>query len=83
MVRTLRLFPLKAKDEVRAATCSSGTLASASISSSVIPSEKYSVSRSALRLTNGSTATDFEMDGGGATRGAALSLRCGACAQRQ
>src|SRR5438477_12708163 len=52
-------FPLKAKQDVRPGTRSPGTLASALISSSVIPSLKYSSCLSALMLTNGSTAMDL------------------------
>ena len=55
-VRTSSRAPLKANTEVRDATCSPSTLVSAVISSSVIPSLKYSLSGSALTLTNGSTA---------------------------
>src|SRR5205809_960411 len=54
------VLPLKAKQDVRPGTRSPGTFASALISSSVIPSLKYSSCLSALMLTNGSTATDFE-----------------------
>ena len=56
--RTSASLPLKAKAEVRAATRRPSTLLSALISSSVMPSEKYSFSRSALMFTNGSTAID-------------------------
>jgi hypothetical protein len=51
---------LKTKDEARAATRSPSTFPSAVINSSVIPSEKYSLSGSALRFWNGSTASDGE-----------------------
>src|SRR5262245_63809861 len=57
------LFPLKANDEVRAATRRPDTLDSAVIKSLVMPSLKYSFSLSELRLANGSTATDFRPDG--------------------
>src|SRR2546421_10551472 len=53
------VLPLKAKQDVRPGTRSPGTLASALISSSVIPSLKYSSFLSALMFTNGSTATDL------------------------
>src|SRR5205823_11104010 len=43
-------FPLKAKQDVRPGTRSPGTLASALISSSVIPSLKYSSCLSALHV---------------------------------
>src|ERR1700675_567684 len=59
MVRTSSFLPLKANDEVRAATCKPDTLDSAVIRSSVMPSLKYSFSLSELMLTKGSTATDF------------------------
>ena len=49
---------LKRNDEVRAATRRPGTCASALISSSVIPSLKYSFPASELTLRNGSTATE-------------------------
>src|SRR6266852_6255884 len=52
-------LPLKANDDVRAATCKPDTLDSAVIKSSVMPSLKYSFSLSELILTNGNTATDF------------------------
>jgi hypothetical protein len=51
-------LPLNAKQEVREATWSPGTLESAPMISSVIPSLKYSFSGSALMLASGSTATD-------------------------
>src|SRR6266850_622741 len=56
--RTLTFLPLKAKAEVRDTTRTPSTFASALITSSVIPSEKYSASFSGLMFTNGSTATD-------------------------
>jgi hypothetical protein len=52
-------LPLKANDEVRAATRKPDTLESAVIKSSVMPSLKYSFSLSELMLTNGNTAIDF------------------------
>src|SRR5258707_1035656 len=55
----LRFLPLKAKAEVRDATRSSSTFASPLISSSVIPSEKYSLSLSLPMLTNGRTAIEL------------------------
>ena len=54
--RTSACLPLKAKEEVREATCTPGTLASALMISSVIPSLKYSFSGSALMLVSGRTA---------------------------
>src|SRR5713226_4894432 len=57
-LRTPTSLPLNAKAEVRELTRIPSTLARALISSSVIPSEKYSFSRSLLMLTNGSTATE-------------------------
>src|SRR5256885_3956685 len=56
--RASRPFPLSANTDVREATRSPSTLASALTSSSVIPSEKYSFSLSLLMLTNGTTATE-------------------------
>src|SRR6266849_2271199 len=56
--RTLSFFPLKANAEVRETTRTPSTLASALITSSVMPSEKYSSSFSRLMLTKGSTATE-------------------------
>src|SRR5262245_20724495 len=52
-------LPLNEKAEVRAATRKSGVGASALRISSVIPSQKYSLSLSGLIVTNGSTAMDF------------------------
>ena len=49
-------FPLNAYDDVREATRSRGTRESASASSSVIPSEKYSSCGFPLVFANGSTA---------------------------
>jgi hypothetical protein len=49
---------LNAKHEVRLTTCSPGTLASALISSSVIPSANTSFSGDGLRLANGNTAME-------------------------
>ena len=54
--RTSSRRPLSANTDVRDATWRPSTLLSAVISSSVIPSLKYSFSGSALALTNGSTA---------------------------
>src|ERR1043165_5211734 len=59
-------LPLKANEELRAATRMPGTLPSAVMSSSVIPSEKYSLSRSGLKLVNGSTATEAAAEAAGA-----------------
>ncbi len=56
MARTSCGFPLSAKTEVREATRSPSTLARASISSSVIPSLRYSLSGSGLAFTKGRTA---------------------------
>src|SRR6266487_4498790 len=53
------ILPLKKNEEVRAATFSFGTLASTLSSSSLMPSEKYSLSFSSLRFENASTAMDF------------------------
>src|SRR5262249_7306750 len=58
ILRTSSLLPLKAKALVREATCSPSTLLSTLISSSARPSEKYSLSLSALMLTKGRTASD-------------------------
>src|SRR3989442_890334 len=58
-IRTSCSLRLRANVVVRDATRSPSTRASAVISSSVIPSLKYSFSGSALRFTNGSTAIDF------------------------
>ena len=58
MVRTSVVVPLKAKAVVRETTCSPSTLASALISSSVIPSAKNSFSGSGLRLVKGNTAIE-------------------------
>src|SRR5437762_959551 len=52
-------FALNAKQDVRPGTRSPGTLASALISSSAIPSLKYSSFLFPLMLTNGRTATDL------------------------
>src|SRR5712671_3036865 len=71
--RTLTFLPLKAKAEVRDTTRTPSTLASALITSSVIPSEKYSSSFSRLMFTNGSTAT--EGAAGAEAGGAALPPR--------
>src|SRR2546422_5876608 len=54
-----RLFPLKAKADVRDATSNAWILLSALMISSATPSVKYSFSGSALMLTNGSTAMDL------------------------
>ena len=58
MLRTSCCRPLNANADVRETTRRPGTLASALISSSVMPSAKYSFSGSGLRLANGSTAID-------------------------
>ena len=50
--------PLKANDDVRAATCSSGMCASTFNSCSLIPSEKYSFSGSPDIFAKGNTAID-------------------------
>src|SRR5437762_5301513 len=52
-------LPLNQNADVRAATCMPGIFCSTVKSSSLTPSEKYSLPLSSLRLTNGSTATDF------------------------
>jgi hypothetical protein len=54
-----RSRPLKKKEEVRAVTLKSDTLASRFRISSVIPSAKCSGSGSELIFTNGMTATEF------------------------
>ena len=54
--RTSVFLPLKAKEDVRDATWTPGTLAIALMISSVMPSLKYSFSGSALMLASGSTA---------------------------
>ena len=54
--RTSSRRPLSANTDVREATLSPSTLPSAWISSSVMPSLRYSFSGSPLALTNGSTA---------------------------
>ena len=56
--------PLSANDEVRAATLIVGMRDRALSISSVIPSEKYSLSEESLRLANGRTATDREVSRG-------------------
>ena len=56
--RTSSGLPLRANTEVRDETRRPEILASASISSSVIPSLRYSLSVSGLAFTNGSTAMD-------------------------
>ena len=56
MARTSCGFPLSANTDVRDATRSPSTPARAAISSSVMPSLRYSFSGSGLALTNGSTA---------------------------
>ena len=56
IARTSCGFPLSANTDVRDATRSPSTFASALISSSVMPSLRYSLSGSGLALTNGSTA---------------------------
>ena len=85
--RTSSDFPLSAKTDVRDDTRSPAIFASASISSSVMPSLRYSFSTSGLALTNGSTAIDRVLAGvraipalsgamSAATNAAALSNRC-------
>ena len=56
MARTSCGLPFSANTDVRDATRNPSTFASASISSSVMPSLRYSFSGSGLALTNGSTA---------------------------
>ena len=58
MWRTSSFLPLNENADVRAITFSPPTCASALMISSARPSPKYSFSRSALRLANGSTAID-------------------------
>ena len=55
-------LPLKAKADVREATCSASMPASALMISSVIPSLKYSASAPVLMLRNGSTAIEATSD---------------------
>ena len=55
---TGRLWPLNAKAELRAGTSTPGSWPTALRISSLIPSLKYSLAVSRLRLVNGSTATD-------------------------
>jgi len=57
----LSLRPLNWNEEVRPATLRSFTCASALRISSAMPSEKYSLSLSALMFTNGSTAMAFSL----------------------
>jgi hypothetical protein len=54
-------------DEVRAATLNSGTRASTLRISSLMPSEKYSLSASPDMFTNGRTAIDFSATAGRTT----------------
>jgi hypothetical protein len=74
------LFPLKAKDEVRAATRSAWIFDSALMISSATPSVKYSFSASALMLTNGSTAMDFAVLADGCPGGVDIGLTTSASA---
>jgi hypothetical protein len=60
-------FPLKTKEELRATTRSSDSLARSVMMSSEMPSEKYSRSASPLMLVKASTAIDA-LPGGGAAR---------------
>src|SRR5262249_54437620 len=78
ILRTSSALPLKAKEEVRAATVSAGTWASMSSSVSERPSEKYSLSLSALMLTKGSTAIDAVPACAGALGAAAAGAGAGA-----
>ena len=59
MSEMFSFLPLKAKDDVRAATSSAGVLAKSLSSSSEMPSEKYSFSGSPLIFAKGSTAMEF------------------------
>ena len=77
MVPTSIFCPLKEKDDVRAVTRSASTCESALISSSVMPSAKYSCCKSPLRLVNGSTAMECE---GGAKAGTTVDAAAGAVA---
>src|SRR5260370_30275152 len=52
-------LPLNENAEVRAATCRPGIFCSTVSNSSLMPSEKYSLPLSSLRLPNASTATDL------------------------
>ena len=54
-------LPLKEKAEVRAATCSPGIFCRTVSNSSLMPSEKYSLPLSSLRLAKASTATDLAL----------------------
>src|SRR5210317_665523 len=58
-------FPLKENDEVREATVSCGSLHNRLSSSSEMPSLKYSLSGSLLRLRKGKTATESKPSFGG------------------
>src|ERR1700693_4594779 len=62
-------LPLNEKAEVRAATCKPGIFCSTVSNSSLIPSEKYSLPLSSLRLANASTATDLLVIGGAVVGG--------------
>src|SRR5438874_6986346 len=52
-------LPLNENAEVRAATCRPGIFCRTVNNSSLMPSEKYSLPLSSLRLANASTATDL------------------------
>ena len=52
-------LPLKENADVRAATRNPGIFCNTVSSSSLMPSEKYSLPLSSLRFTNGKTARDF------------------------
>src|SRR4030095_8475778 len=54
-------LPLNENAEVLAATCRPGIFCSTVSNSSLIPSEKYSLPLSSLRLAKASTATDLAL----------------------
>ena len=64
------LRPLSAKAEEGAATRSPGTRPSAAVSSSVMPSLKYSLALSGLALTSGRTAIELGLGSGARAAGA-------------
>src|SRR5205823_11535480 len=78
--RTLRFLFLYANAEVRETTRSPSTLASALITSSVMPSEKYSSSFAWLKFAKGSTATDGAAGTAGAAGARAVRVKCHATA---
>ena len=71
-----RFWPLNSKAEVRATTRKSGTLASAAVISSVMPSEKNSCSLSDDKFTKGSTAMEMALPKDADAVRAAVTLVC-------